>query len=204
MGTAERRQRERGEMRDAIIDAALELFLTDGFEQTSIRRIAEKIEYTPGAIYSYFKDKDEILYEIHIKGFVKLFEYLKKAREESNPMDKLYQTGRLYMKFAFEYPEHYDLMFISRAIPRSFGDKKEWEEGDHAYKVLHEAVGECMAANLLPTCDVNAASYAFWSMVHGMISLMLRKRCMLCPEIYHQQLLLDAYDFMFSTIRKQG
>ena len=107
------------------------------------------------------------------------------------------------MKFALENPDQYDLMFISRAIPRSFGDKKEWEEGDHAYKVLHEAVEESMAANLLPAAEVHAAAYAFWSMVHGMIALVLRKRCMLCPEIYHQQLLLDSYDFMFSTIRRR-
>lgn len=190
-------------MRDAITDAALELFLTEGYQQTSIRRIAEKIEYTPGAIYSYFKDKDEILYEIHILGFTKLFEYLKKALDEKEPLDKLYQTGRLYIKFAFENPEHYDLMFISRAIPRSFGERKEWEEGGHAYGVLYQAVSECMENRLIPAGDVHAASYAFWSMVHGMIALVLRKRCMLCPDIQQEKLIQDSYDFMFAMIRKK-
>ncbi len=194
-------------MRDAIIEAALELFLSEGYQQTSIRRIAEKIEYTPGAIYSYFKDKDEILYEIHIRGFARLFEYLKGALDESNPLDKLYKTGLLYVKFAFENPEHYDLMFVSRAIPRSFGktgEEEKWKEGGHAYGVLVQAVSECMEKNLIPACDINAASYALWSMVHGMIALVLRKRCMLCPDIQQEKLIQDAYDFMFSTIRPKG
>ncbi len=202
MGTAQRREREREEMRDAIISAAQELFLSEGFAETSIRRIAEKIEYTPGAIYSYFKDKDEILYEIHKRGFTKLAEYLKPALSLDDPLDKLHETGRLYMKFAFENPEYYDLMFISRAIPRSFGDHKDWEEGGSAYNVLMQCVTECMEKNKIPKGDVHVASYLMWSMVHGMISLRLRKRCIFCPDDEQKQLLDAAFAYWFQMIRR--
>lgn len=203
MGTVERRERERGEMRDAIVSAAQELFLTEGFAETSIRRIAEKIEYTPGAIYSYFKDKDEILYEIHKRGFAKLAELLKPALELKDPLDKLHQTGRLYMKFAFENPQYYDLMFISRAIPRSFGENKEWEEGGSAYGVLALCVTECMEQNKIPKGDVHVASFLLWSMVHGMISLMLRRRCVMCPDAEQKQLLDRSFEYWFAMIREE-
>lgn len=203
MGTAERREREREEMRDTIVSAAQELFLTEGYAETSIRRIAEKIEYTPGAIYSYFKDKDEILYEIHKRGFAKLAEYLRPALELTDPLDKLHETGRLYLKFALENQQYYDLMFISRAIPRSFGDDKEWTEGGSAYNVLVQCVTECMEQGRIPKGDVHVASYLMWSMVHGMISLMLRKRCLLCIEAEQKQLLDRSFDYWFALIREQ-
>ncbi len=73
MGTAERRERDRNEMREAILAAAMKLFLDESFEKTTMRRIAQAIEYTPGALYSYFKDKDEILFALHQRGFDQLF-----------------------------------------------------------------------------------------------------------------------------------
>jgi AcrR family transcriptional regulator len=203
MGTVDRREREREEMRDAIVSAAQELFLTEGFAETSIRRIAEKIEYTPGAIYSYFRDKDEILYEVHKRGFARLAEYLRPALALSDPLEKLHETGRLYMKFAFENPQYYDLMFISRAIPRSFGDHKDWEEGGSAYGVLAQCVTECMEQGKIPTGDVQVASFLLWSMVHGMISLVLRRRCVMCAEAEQKQLLEISYEYWFAMIRKQ-
>ncbi|MDP6042348.1 MAG: helix-turn-helix domain-containing protein, partial [Candidatus Latescibacteria bacterium] len=64
MGSKERREREREEMRENILNATMELFVEHGIEKTTIRRIADKIEYTPGNIYAYFKNKNEIIYAI--------------------------------------------------------------------------------------------------------------------------------------------
>ncbi|MBK7338149.1 MAG: helix-turn-helix transcriptional regulator [Saprospirales bacterium] len=61
MGINERKEREKVELRGLILKGAMEVFLEEGFENTSIRRIAERVEYSPGTIYVYFKDKDEIL-----------------------------------------------------------------------------------------------------------------------------------------------
>ncbi len=201
MGTTERRQRERGEMHDIIIDAAMELFLTEGYEKTSMRKIAEKIEYTPGAIYSYFKDKDEILYEIHIHGFTKLSEMLKVALDEVNPMDKLYKTGKLYIQFALENPEYYDLMFIDRSILRSCFEGKDWKQGHAAYDVLVQIVTECIDQGYLPKGDVQAASYAFWSLVHGLVTLVLRGRCMVTGKELQEQMIHASYDLIMQALR---
>ena len=61
MGLAERKERERKELRQQILDAARELFVHEGYENVSMRKIADKIEYSPAAIYTYFANKDEIL-----------------------------------------------------------------------------------------------------------------------------------------------
>jgi len=60
MGVKERREREKTETREIILDAARELFLAEGYEGVSMRKVAEKIEYSPTAIYIHFKDKDDL------------------------------------------------------------------------------------------------------------------------------------------------
>ncbi len=186
-------------MRDAIVDAAVELFLAEGYENTSIRRIAEKIEYTPGAIYSYFKDKDEILFEIHKKGFDKLFEYLLPALEGADPLDRLYRTGRLYIKFALENPKYYDVMFIDNSAARTIQEECNWECGHRAYDVLRKIIAECIEGRLLPQGDIDLAAYSFWSLTHGMVSLVLRGRSMVRAE-EQDAMLNGAFEYMWSAI----
>ena len=79
MTIATRKQREKEEMRQLILEAAKKIFLEKGYEQASIRNIAEVIEYSPGTIYLYFKEKDEIFHELHEQGFRKLVEYMSPA-----------------------------------------------------------------------------------------------------------------------------
>ena len=202
MGTAERRQRERSEMHDAIADAAVELFVSEGFENTSMRRIAEKIEYTPGSIYSYFKDKDEILFEIHKRGFNKLFEELQQAPPGSDPLDRLYQVGRQYIKFAIENQNYYDLMFIEKSTAKTIRELEQWECGHQAYDVLRQIISEAIRQGFLPDGDVDLASYSFWSLVHGIVSLVLRGRCMV-PEEQHNSLMYGSFDYTWSAIMRR-
>jgi AcrR family transcriptional regulator len=71
MGIVERRQREKQQMRRQILDTAMDLFIENGYEEVSIRRIADHIEYSPATIYLYFQDKDDILFVLHEEGFEK-------------------------------------------------------------------------------------------------------------------------------------
>ena len=96
--TGTRREREREEMKRLITGAARKLFVTEGYESTTIRRIAEAIEYTPGAIYSYFKDKDAILYALHQEGFLELQRrFLSAIVPGKNPVEQLAQLGEAYV-----------------------------------------------------------------------------------------------------------
>ena len=69
MSVADRKEREKEEMKARILEAAKKLFLENGFEKTSIRNIAEEIEYSPGTIYLYFKDKNDLLFALHQQAF---------------------------------------------------------------------------------------------------------------------------------------
>src|SRR6516164_6433701 len=69
MGIKERQERDREAVRRSILDAARELFISEGYRNVSIRKIAEKIEYSPAAIYGYFPSKDDIFYALAEEGF---------------------------------------------------------------------------------------------------------------------------------------
>jgi len=190
----ERQERARTRMRERICAAAMELFLHEGFERTSIRRIAAAIGYTPGAIYSYFGDKDDILYALHEQGFARLRVLLQTldgcglgARE------RFERVGELYLRFAFENPQYYDLMFIKDRTAKKIEELGEWEVGLDTYDFVRTIVRECMRDGVLPQGDVEAATFALWASVHGMASLVIRSRCKMIPPDALPTVVAEAY-----------
>ena len=178
MGVSERRIRERLDTRQSILAAAKELFLLKGFEATTIRNIAEKIEYSPSTIYHHFKDKNEIFYTIHTVAFSELVRYLNASEMHKNPMDQLIALGQIYIQFALENPELYDLMFIMEA-PIDFLDYLEdvnWTEGKIAFDYLTSVIGRCIQQGLIKETDLESLSYLVWSTVHGLVTISIKKR----------------------------
>src|SRR5882757_5859147 len=108
MGIAERKEKQKTEIRKSILDASMKLFVEEGFSNVSIRRIAEIIEYSPTTIYLYFKDKDEIFFNLHEIGFQKMQEMNKDLDVIENPMERLRKMGENYIRFGMENPEYYD------------------------------------------------------------------------------------------------
>ncbi|MDP4698983.1 MAG: TetR/AcrR family transcriptional regulator [Saprospiraceae bacterium] len=178
MGVSERRIRERLDARQSILATARELFLLKGFEATTIRNIAEKIEYSPSTIYQHFKDKNEIFYTIHSESFAELVRYLNASEMHKNPMDQLIALGQIYIQFALKNPELYDLMFIMEA-PIDFLDYLEdanWTEGKMAFDYLKSVIANCIQQGLIKETDLESLSYLIWSTVHGLVTISIRKR----------------------------
>ena len=178
MGVSERRIRERLDARQSILATARELFLLKGFEATTIRNIAEKIEYSPSTIYQHFKDKNEIFYTIHSEAFAELVRYLNASEMHKNPMDQLIALGQIYIQFALENPELYDLMFIMEA-PIDFLNYLEdanWIEGKMAFDYLKSVIANCIQQGLIKETDLESLSYLIWSTVHGLVTISIRKR----------------------------
>lgn len=182
MGSEQRRKREKEEIREAILQAAMKLFIENGVQKTTIRKIAELIEYTPGAIYSYFKNKDEIYIELHRRGFEKLFSYMLQVFEVPDLRERFIRLGEVYIRFALENPELYTLMFIADCVKEVILESDQWDEGNKTYTVLQNMVRDCMNAGVLPEGDVDTVSLAFWSLVHGTASLVIKNRLTLRPE----------------------
>lgn len=184
MGIAERKEKQKLEIRKMILDASMKLFVEEGFEHVTIRKIADIIEYSPTTVYLYFKDKNEILYALHEIGFQKMVAMNSNLAEIENPLMRLYKMGENYIEFGLTNPEFYDVMFIQNA-PMEVLDEMEncdWTHGEHALEALKQTVAACMEQGFLKKGNVEAAAMAIWSMVHGMVSLATRERFdKLCP-----------------------
>lgn len=124
MGVKERQEREREAVGRAILDAARELFVAEGYHNVSIRKIAERIEYSPAAIYSYFPSKDDIFYALAEEGFHLLFAPVEAPREEPDPVASIRDTFWRIYEFSRSHPEYFSLMFVDRTVPRI---SKDWE-----------------------------------------------------------------------------
>jgi AcrR family transcriptional regulator len=173
MGIAERKTKQKEEIRKMILDASMKLFVEQGFENVSMRKIAELIEYSPTTVYLYFKDKNQIFFELHELGFQKLAAYNIDLWDIQNPVIRLYKMGENYIRFGMNNPEFYELMFIQRAPMKSLDEMIDcdWKSGDVALGKLKDCITECMERNLIAKGDVNAVSMAIWGMVHGLVSL---------------------------------
>ncbi len=204
MGINERKEREKQEMRDLILKTAMNLFLEEGFHIVSLRRIAEKIEYSPGTIYLYFKDKDEILHALHNMAFEELFKRQQTVATIKDPLERLKKQGRTYVQFAQEHPQYYDLMFIMRGPVRKLKGPEEWDMGKRAYEFLRSNVQECINAGYLNGFSTDVVAFGMWASVHGIASLFVRERCM-CPQDQLDGLIdntLKLFGFMMESTKQ--
>lgn len=179
MGITERKEKQKQEIKKMILDASMKLFMEQGFENVSIRKIADLIEYSPTTVYLYFKDKNEILFNLHEQGFHKMAEYNADLWTIKNPLVRLAKMGEYYIRFGLENPAFYELMFILKApmeALEALDEKCEWKSGDQALGKLKETIQECMDKKLIEKGDVDAVAMSIWSMVHGMVALAIRDR----------------------------
>jgi len=128
MGTKERQQRERDRIREAILTAARELFVAEGYRNVSMRKIAERIEYSPAAIYSYFASKDDIFFALAEEGFRLLAECgMASAQGAADPLERLRRGLWAFYEFSKAHPEYFELMFVDRSVPSLSQDFQRFE-----------------------------------------------------------------------------
>ncbi|SHE71519.1 TetR/AcrR family transcriptional regulator [Pedobacter caeni] len=170
MGSKERIQRLKEETRLNILDAALEIVKEDGWQSLSMRKIADKIEYTAPIIYEYFANKEGILLELTRKGYIILLQELKAAKGKYQlPADQLEGMWLAYWNFAFKYKELYQLMYgvdmncceVMKAFP----------EAEGTTNIICDTIKELMTANPINDDLVCRKYFTFWSVVHGLISI---------------------------------
>ncbi|MCU0352239.1 MAG: TetR/AcrR family transcriptional regulator [Cytophagales bacterium] len=177
MGVTERKAREKEELRSLILEAAMRLFAEKGVENVTIRNIADAVEYSIGTIYVYFKDKNAILHALHTKGFAELRSRFLVLMHVNNPMERLKAAGHVYIQFAHENPEMYNLMF-SIIAPMDFIEtwNNEWNEGQATFSFVRDMVQDCMKIGYFGGHSALPLAYMIWSMVHGMCSLVISRR----------------------------
>jgi AcrR family transcriptional regulator len=216
MSIADRKERERQEMRQGILQAAAHLFVTEGFPKTTIRAIASEIEYSPGTIYTYFKDKQEILNALFHQFFDELNIALRTAGEAVESTNRLTAIGRAYIDFALQNPEHYELMFLmnherlEKNLPdvspevdcfdAETGKKVESAQDDGSFQYMQEAIQLAIQSGRQPRYDLHTSTLLAWSLVHGIVALHIRGFLQMYPPDYLQIMIHHAVDGISSSI----
>lgn len=178
VGTKDRRDRERQETRQAILDAARGMFVRNGYEATTMRGIADAVEYTPTAIYHHFKNKDALLTELCSCDFRALAQSFLRIGRVADPFERLTKIGDAYVEFAEMHPMQYQLMFMT-VQPEGFvaKDIEKGDPGDDAYAFLRQTCSEMITSGRLrpELNDPDALAQIFWGTMHGLVSLRIAK-----------------------------
>jgi AcrR family transcriptional regulator len=196
MGPKDRKERQKAEMKRAILSAALELFSDEGYDNVTMRKIADKIEYSVGTIYLYYRDRDEIFFELHNLGFEEFYKRQLAVQNVKNPLQRLAEHGLAYMQFAIDKPQYYDLMFISRIPSKRIKVQQEWKSGNRTYEILKLNISQAKDAGHFNNIDVDVAAFSFWSFIHGIASLYIRDRMMMVPVEAIKPLVTGALKFL--------
>ena len=180
MGVRERRERERDEVRTKILDAARDLFATEGYESVTMRKVAEKIEYSPTAIYLHFADKDTLLRELCEGDFLTLAKQFQRIAKVDDPLERLRRIGLAYTEFAIDHPNHYRLMFMTphpKLEPKGEPLARRGNPEEDAYAFLVATVKEALEKKRLRPHlkDAELVAQIVWAGVHGVVSLQIAK-----------------------------
>ena len=174
MGIKERKTREKEQLRQQILSAARELFVNEGYENVSMRKIANKIEYSPTTIYLYFADKADLLDSVCKETLLKLLNTLEHLKSDiSDPVETLGKSGRAYIEFGLKYPQDYKLTFVIRPQYQKGLGLDEGSVGEKVFDYLREMVAECVQQGIFHQMDVETTSQVMWSAVHGVTLLLI-------------------------------
>jgi AcrR family transcriptional regulator len=179
LGTKERRDRERQKLRQRILDAARDMFASEGYDAVTMRRIAQRIEYSPTAIYLHFKDKESVLREICDHDFAELGRRLASIARIADPIERLAATGRAYAEFGLTHPNHYRLMFMTPhpPVPPSDSAIEKGNPEQDAYAFLRSLLADAAReGRLRPGLeDLELLTQTVWAAMHGVVSLEIAK-----------------------------
>lgn len=175
-----RRERQKAETRQAILDAARELFVTEGVEATTMRAIAAKIGYTPTAIYHHFLDKEALITELCLADFTALGQAMYNIGRIADPVERLRRMGMAYTEFAMENPSQYRFMFMTALDHRRIDPSGQLMKSpdEDAYQFLLHTVQEGLRRGVYrpELTDPVELAQMFWGSIHGVVALWFTHR----------------------------
>ena len=170
MGIAERKMRQKGEVKASILQAAWKLVEKEGWQSLSIRKIADAIEYSAPVIYDHFENKEAILLEFTKRGFQQLNEQLTKAKDKfTKPEQQIEAIAYAYWKFAFSQKEYYQLMY-GLGMP-GCETVKQIPELATFTEIVMTPIRDMLVKNKNEEADPFLKLHSFWSTLHGLISI---------------------------------
>ena len=198
MGSRERRQREKEQRKNQILDAARTVLIKKGIAGTSMNQIARAAELSVGTLYLYFKNREELFAALQEEGLDLLHEMIRKAEDENRePREKLQGMAWAYLEFSEKHSRYYDIMnyFLTSpetAFPSHLKSNID-EHGDRILSLVEKALLECGVDNL----KAKRCALVFWSSLQGMLQLRKLQHTILSNENYR-----DVYLFGVECVIK--
>jgi AcrR family transcriptional regulator len=195
-----RRERLKQELRDDIVTAARDLFVTEGYVNVSMRKIADKVGCAPGTIYLYFEDKDSILSAIVVQTFAKLDKRMEAIRNDTgDAIERLRRGCRQYILFALDHPYHYLVTFGLSGAEHSTNNEAR-QAGEQSFNCMRDCVRLCVEADLFRVDDVEQIAQSLWACLHGVVMLLITKSDF--PFIERNRLIDSVLDMNLAGLRK--
>lgn len=190
MGIVERKERQRREVRDSILQSAWKLVNEEGWQNLSIRKIADAIEYSVPVVYDHFENKEAILSEFNHKGFKLLGDELSEAKKsETMPPRQLDAIALAYWNFAFNNKEYYQLMYgLGMPTCESLNNVPELSA---FIQVIFSTIDELIQAGNKENENTWLKVHSFWSMIHGLVSINL-----IAPPVAHMGMTVEEMNTM--------
>ena len=172
MTLPKRRERYRSELRAETLSAARKLIQEEGYPGLTIRKLAQRMECSPMALYSYFADKQALLTALALEGFEKVakrFDFT----VHRDPLAALRKILLDYIAYAEENPNEYRILFLSvETLGELKLSREDLQERNPAFGALFKCVETCIKAGVLQG-DAFAVSTVLWTCAHGAASLLI-------------------------------
>lgn len=174
-----RRARQKALLRQEIIDAARDILAREGFEQLSMRKVAERIEYSPTAIYLHFEDKRDLVFQVCEETFGRLVTELESLEAEfKDPLVRLREGMRRYVAFGLRHPQHYLATFVAVPHEQLPEDIERYNNpgtnGMRALGILAGIVQACVDSGKFRKVDTAVTSRSLWAALHGITALLIQ------------------------------
>jgi AcrR family transcriptional regulator len=214
MGASERKDREKQMRRNDIIDAAEKLFFSKGYEATTMDDVASEAEFSKRTVYTYFNSKEQLYFEIMVRGYRIMLEMLSEALAEDTGIDgirKIRIFGRTLYQFNLNHPEYFDAIMCYENGEKDFthgvpdASREEcYRLGEELFALLSSSVAQGIEEGLIRNdLDVTDTAIILWSCSVGLFNTTIKKRNYI--EHYHkrtpEKLLLDGLDMLIHSIQ---
>ena len=179
MSIQTRRARQKAQLRQEILDAARDILAREGYEQLSMRKVAERIEYSPTAIYLHFEDKRDLMFQVCEETFGRLVQDLSSLhREFKDPVARLREGMRRYVAFGLRHPQHYLATFVTMPRDQTPEEIERYNSPDTngmmALGILREVITACVSAKVFRKVDPDVTTRALWTSLHGVTALLIQ------------------------------
>lgn len=170
-----RKEERRDKRRQDILDVASRLFSELGYENVTLRAIAEELGYAHGTLYRYFPDKSHLLAEICSGTFDLLVaEFDAIAVASPNAVERLFETSRGFVRFGLKHPQHFRIVFFGPE------DRNGIRAGDYIndigrplFERLVRIFGESLGSSGLSVADPLLAAHTWWSSIFGLTMVLV-------------------------------